>query len=597
MPRYARALVAALLVTVATSVHAEFAPIELDGGFADWSALTASATDGAGDGSGSIDFGQVWVANDEHYLYIRFETGGEVQPDEQQQITLYLDTDMNAGTGQGYGGLGADLVWRFGDRDGTFYRGGSTTVEHADLGLLMGPTVSNTEFEIALRRDAVPANGQDLFPGDQVRFILVDGSGGDRVPDAGSVTYTFAAGSDPAPTLDLGRADPSHLRLAAWNIKSDGLFDGGATEAAHDRMLDVMDPDVLVVNEVWSSSANDVRNKLEEHLPSGAGEQWYAVKLDDGNVVASRFPILQSWEVNPGYRITAALLDLGVGVTEDLLVIACHWRCCTADQDRQNEADSVIEFLHDARNPGGTITLPAGTPFVLMGDLNLVGWRQQLDTILTGDVQDESSYGPDSPPDWDGGPFTAVMSRHADARVAYTWRNDWSSYYPGLLDWILYADSALALHNHYVLETRTMTPATLSTYGLLSGDTADASDHAPRVADFVLTSGLSAVPGAGAAGTWARLLPNTPNPFNPSTALRFTLARDATVELAVYDLRGRLVRGFTPRSYPAGGHAVTWDGRDKRGRGLASGVYQVRLTGRADGGAVATAARTVTLVE
>ena len=257
----------------------------------------------------------------------------------------------------------------------------------------------------------------------------------------------------------------------------------------------------------------------------------------------------------------------------------------------------VREFLHDARNPGGVVTLPTGTPFVLMGDLNLVGWRQQLDTILTGDIQDEGSYGPDSPPDWDGGPFAAVMSRHADARVAYTWRNDYSTYYPGLLDWILYTDSALALHNHYVLETRTMMPATLSTYGLHYWDTVDASDHAPRVADFVLTSGLSAVPGTAAARTWARLLPNTPNPFNPSTALRFALAQDATVELAVYDVRGRLVRAFTPRSYPAGGHAVTWDGRDQRSRGLASGVYQVRLTGRAAGGVVATAVRTVTLVE
>ncbi|MCP4573503.1 MAG: hypothetical protein GY838_14190 [bacterium] len=599
MPRRISLFAAVLLLVAALPVQADFAPIELDGDFTDWSTLTADATDTAGDdGSSGIDFGQVWVANDENYLYVRFETGVDVQPDEQQQMILYLDTDLNAGTGQSFGGIGADLVWRFGDRDGTFYRGGSAFIEHADVGLLMGPTVSSTEFEIALRRDAVPANGQDLFPGSQVRFILDDDASGDRVPNAGSVVYTFQSGSAPVPTLDLGRADPSHLRMATWNVQSDGLFDGGDAEAAQNRLLDVMDPDVLVVNEVWSHNATEVRNMIEQHLPSGAGEQWYATGNDGGNVLVSRFPILQSWEVNPGFRITAALLDLGATVTEDLLVIACHWRCCTADDNRQEEADSIIEFLHDARNPGGSINLAASTPFVLMGDLNLVGWRQQLETILTGDVINEGTYGLDSPPDWDGGPFTQVMSRHPDARVAYTWRKDWSTYYPGVLDYILYTDSALQLHNNYVMETRTMTASTRVTYGLLTNDTTDASDHAARVADFTLTSGLSAVPGAGpAAGSWARLLPNTPNPFNPSTALRFALERDAHVDLAVFDVRGRLVRDFASRSYPAGSHAVTWDGRDQQGRGLASGVYQVRMIGRGSDGSVLTTSRPVTLVE
>jgi hypothetical protein len=181
--------------------------------------------------------------------------------------------------------------------------------------------------------------------------------------------------------------------------------------------------------------------------------------------------------------------------------------------------------------------------------------------------------------------------------VAYTWRNDWSTYYPGVLDYILYTDSALLLHNHYVLETRTMTSATRSAYGLQLYDTTDASDHAPRVADFSLASGLSAVPAAAAPAGWARLLPNTPNPFNPSTVLRFSLARDADVDLTVYDVRGRLVRDLGTRSWTAGEHDVVWDGRDGRGRSLASGVYQVRLVGRAPGVEPVTSTRAVTLVE
>jgi endonuclease/exonuclease/phosphatase family metal-dependent hydrolase len=429
------------------------------------------------------------------------------------------------------------------------------------------------------------------------RSILRDaGSAGDLAPDGGSYSYTFVAGTLPVPSLPLERAEPTHLRLATWNVENDGLFSGGAAEAAQNRMLDAMDPDVLVVCEVWGHSAAEVAAKIEQHLPSGAGEAWHAVGIDGGNVLVSRFPILQSWEVNPGYRITAALLDLGPDPAKDLLMFACHLRCCTADADRQQEADSIVGFLRDAKTAGGLLDLPEGTPFLLAGDLNLVGWQQQLITLLTGDIQDEGTYGADMAPDWDGADFAHPLSRQPDARAGYTWRNDFSSYYPGILDWILYTDSALDLHNHYVLETRTMTVATLGTYGLLLNDTTDASDHAPRVADFTVFDPASPVPGMPDAGCGVRLLPNAPNPFNPATEIRFALEQDATVTLDVYDARGRLVTAIGPQTYPAGTHGVLWNGRDGRGKAAASGTYRVRMTA-VTGGVTVRQERAVTLVK
>ena len=554
-----------LVLIAAIPAAADLVPIQLDGYFDDWSTLAPVFTDAAGDdGTSGIDFGSVWVANDQDYLYVRFETGADVQPDEQQQMRLYLDTDMNAGTGLSYGGIGAELMWEFGYRDGTFTKGGTATVQHDDVGLLMGPTVSSTDFEIALRRDAVPANGQTLFSGDTVRFILRDAaSGGDLAPNSGSISYTFSAGSLAVDTLDLGRADPAHIRLATWNVENDGLFAGGTAEQAQNRLLDVMDPDVLVVCEAWNHTAGEVGAIIEQHLPSDQGEDWYAVKLDAGNVVCSRFPILDSWEVNPGYRITAALLDLGPDPAKDLLLIACHWRCCTADAERQEEADSIIEFLADARTPGG---------------LNLVGWRQQLETILTGDIINEGLYGPDSAPDWGALPLVPVIARQADARRADTWWNDGSTYYPGKLDWILYTDSALDLHRNFVLETRTMKPETLALHGLYAGDTTLASDHAALVADFAVFDPASDAPIIPGAARHSRLLPNVPNPFKPATELRFSLEQPGRVELGIYDATGRLVRTFPATAYPAGSHGVRWDGNDGRGRRVASGVYQVLLT-------------------
>lgn len=565
------ALLSTLLILCAVPALADLAPIQLDGYFEDWAAVSPVATDNANDG-GTVDFANVWVANDQDYLYIRFETGGEVQPDEQQDIRLYIDTDMNAGTGTGINGIGADLVWELGNRNGTY---GGSNIDHPDIGLLVGPTVSNTEFEIALKRDANP-NGP-LFPGGQIRFVLRDADSGDTVPDASSVVYTFADGSNIAPTLSLAKEDPTDIRIAVWNLKNDALFDGGSVESAQNRMADAMDPDVFILCEIWNHNASEAANQIEALLPSGAGESWDSVKRDQGNVIVSRFPILNSWEVNPGYRITAALLELGPGYDTDLLVIANHWRCCTADSDRQEEADSVIEFLADARTAGGLITLPVNTPVILGGDFNLVGWRQQLDTVLTGDIINEGIYGPDSAPDWDGSDLAVPPSRHPDGRAAYTWRNDYSSYYPGVLDYILYTDSAISLKNHYSLETRTMTAATLSANGLWVNDTVTASDHAPRIADFSLTNPLSTVPGAGTSQRDAHLLPNVPNPFNPATKLQFELVFAGEVNLAVYDARGRLVREFLIGQRPAGIHSVMWDGTDSAGRSVASGVYYVQM--------------------
>ncbi|MFQ5599590.1 MAG: FlgD immunoglobulin-like domain containing protein, partial [Candidatus Krumholzibacteriia bacterium] len=72
--------------------------------------------------------------------------------------------------------------------------------------------------------------------------------------------------------------------------------------------------------------------------------------------------------------------------------------------------------------------------------------------------------------------------------------------------------------------------------------------------------------------------PNVPNPFNPSTTLRYGLERLAPVRLAIFDARGRLVRTLvdTP-SAPAGFYSLTWDGQDDRGRRAASGTYHARL--------------------
>lgn len=72
---------------------------------------------------------------------------------------------------------------------------------------------------------------------------------------------------------------------------------------------------------------------------------------------------------------------------------------------------------------------------------------------------------------------------------------------------------------------------------------------------------------------------NEPNPFNPSTRIRFRLGRDEHVHLAIYDGAGRLVRTLLDRTMAGGGESsVRWDGTDRFNRRVRSGIYYYRIT-------------------
>ncbi len=83
-----------------------------------------------------------------------------------------------------------------------------------------------------------------------------------------------------------------------------------------------------------------------------------------------------------------------------------------------------------------------------------------------------------------------------------------------------------------------------------------------------------------------RLIGASPNPFNPTTTVRYELATAGKVRLEVFDALGRRVRTLVDETKLAGSHTATFDGA-----GLATGVYLVRLTAAGN-----TAVQRVTLV-
>jgi hypothetical protein len=68
-----------------------------------------------------------------------------------------------------------------------------------------------------------------------------------------------------------------------------------------------------------------------------------------------------------------------------------------------------------------------------------------------------------------------------------------------------------------------------------------------------------------------------PNPFNSEVVVKYSLPREGEVELAVFNALGQVVRRLVEGRQGMGHHRVVWDGRDERGRGLATGTYIVQL--------------------
>jgi hypothetical protein len=93
-------------------------------------------------------------------------------------------------------------------------------------------------------------------------------------------------------------------------------------------------------------------------------------------------------------------------------------------------------------------------------------------------------------------------------------------------------------------------------------------------------SGFPSVPAA--TERMVVLEPAAPNPFNPSTLIRFRLEKSAAVRLFIVDARGLHVRNLVVNRLEAGPHAVNWNGRDDAGRGVASGVYRCVLQADAE---------------
>jgi len=70
---------------------------------------------------------------------------------------------------------------------------------------------------------------------------------------------------------------------------------------------------------------------------------------------------------------------------------------------------------------------------------------------------------------------------------------------------------------------------------------------------------------------------NYPNPFNPSTTIKYQIANDASVNLDIWNLQGQKIRTLVGKEQKSGYYSVVWDGRNDAGQTVSTGLYLYRV--------------------
>lgn len=302
-------------------------------------------------------------------------------------------------------------------------------------------------------------------------------------------------------TGDYSKDSPLDVRIMTYNTHGSFIADSG-TDASFNRIFVAMQPDIICFEEIASSvTANAVATRLNTIMPIG-GTGWqihFGILGGTRNAIASRYPLtLTRTDTIPESStrgVTIALADLpNTDYALDVYLLGVHLKCCgnpggSEDASRQRSADAIANWLGDARGvarpSGNNIVLPADTPIIVLGDFNLVGGPQPETTLITGDIQNEGTFGPDVKGDWDNTNLFNINPLDPFTGSNITWQSS-GSFPSSNLDRMMVTDSAFNIANSFVLNTSTMTSAALAAAGLQSGDTltSNSSDHLPIMVDL-----------------------------------------------------------------------------------------------------------------
>jgi hypothetical protein len=192
--------------------------INIDGDFSDWAGVPLATTKAEVVGD-VVSYENMYVANDEDYIYLRISLYSAADPFTFRQ-NFFFDVDNDATTGYSANGLGSEMLVQSGagyrETNGIFNSSGITGVDWQSA-----PAAPASEYEARISRHAVYTNGAPVFTNSAVTFVLEtdENSGNKWFPDAvGGLQYTFA---------DVPTALSTNLTLvdaatSSWKVNDTG---------------------------------------------------------------------------------------------------------------------------------------------------------------------------------------------------------------------------------------------------------------------------------------------------------------------------------------------------------------------------------------
>jgi hypothetical protein len=209
-------LIATACLFCGGAIAGTFKNISVDGSFADWAGVPLLDSDPL-DNPAGVDYSDVYVANDDNYLYIRFTLHAAADPFTFQQ-NIFIDADNNPGTGYGANGLGSEMLIQSGagyqEKNGGFNEGGIN-----GLGWAASPSGAGTQFEVRISRAATYASdGTPVFSSGTIALVLEsDGSPNEWAPTS-PVVYTFES----APVALTTNLPLVRLTSSSWQANAAG---------------------------------------------------------------------------------------------------------------------------------------------------------------------------------------------------------------------------------------------------------------------------------------------------------------------------------------------------------------------------------------
>jgi len=232
MRRQLTAFFIALAVLSFISVNASavlFTTITIDGDTSDWAGVPVAASDPIDAlPDSNHDFDQLWIANDENNLYVRFTLHAPSGADPFGfSNNYYFDTDANTGTGFPTFSVGSELLLvgslKVDQRSGAFNDGSTVTATFASAG-------SGMDFEFSISRDATYDSDSSLvFADDDIAILLQSITSSFASGDTIGASYTFASVPEPSPVLMLlliGGCIGGYKRMTQGGAKKDASATG-----------------------------------------------------------------------------------------------------------------------------------------------------------------------------------------------------------------------------------------------------------------------------------------------------------------------------------------------------------------------------------